>query len=330
MQSNTEIYLAPIQGITNEVYVDCYHELFQGVDHYCAPFIKVQLNRESKRKRKRDLLPIANKHLSYIPQLLSNDSREFFSFDQDLKELGYHEFNWNLGCPYRMVTNKKRGSGLLPYADKIKALLDDITGNLHCELSIKVRLGLLDTNDILELIPLFNHYPIKELIIHPRFGKQMYDGVVDLKRFEECLIISNHPVVYNGDIFNVETYKRLKKQFPQIHKWMLGRGILANPFLPGQIKGFEYDHETKLEKLKRFHQCYAEGYEKILSGPTHLMDKLKEFWSFLQFSFEDGSVFFHKLKKTKHQDAYDSMVQSFFASNPKVMEHVHAKSMDFM
>ncbi|MCK5218462.1 tRNA-dihydrouridine synthase family protein [bacterium] len=324
----TEIYLAPLQGITNKVYADIYHKLFKGVDYYCAPFIKVQLHRLAKRKRKKLALPEANENIPFIPQILSNDSREFYQFDQDLQELGYQEFNWNLGCPFRMVANKKRGSGLLPHADQIKTILDEVMGNLHCRLSLKVRLGFTKSEEILELIPIFNQYPIHELIIHPRIGTQLYTGQVDLKRFAECLALSKHPVVYNGDIFNLVTYNTLQKQFPQINKWMLGRGILANPFLPAQIKGSESGQTNKLERIIQFHDNYAGQYEKILSGPTHIVDKLKEFWSFGNHVFEDGNSFYHQLKKVKHYDAYKIMVQKFFATQPVVLDHVIVNAMD--
>ncbi len=326
----TEIYLAPIQGITNKVYVDNYHERFEGVDYYCAPFIKVQLPRLARRKRKKLALPEANQNIPFIPQILSNDSREFFQFDQDLQELGYQEFNWNLGCPFRMVANKKRGSGLLPHADRIKTILDEVMGNLHCRLSLKVRLGFINSEEILALIPIFNQYPIPELIIHPRIGKQMYAGQVDLKRFAECLALSKHPVVYNGDIFNLAAYNTLQKQFPQINKWMLGRGILANPFLPAQIKGWESGQTNKLERIIQFHDNYAGQYAEILSGTTHIVDKLKEFWSFVHHVFEEGDAFFHQLKKAGHYDNYKIMVRRFFATQPVVRDHVIVNSMDFM
>jgi len=35
-----------------------------------------------------------------------------------VKALGYKELNWNLGCPYPMVTKCRMGSGLISDAKK--------------------------------------------------------------------------------------------------------------------------------------------------------------------------------------------------------------------
>jgi len=52
-----------------------------------------------------------------------------------------------------MVAKKERGSGLLPYPEKIVTLLEKIMPRLKIELSIKTRLGYYQTQEILTLLP---------------------------------------------------------------------------------------------------------------------------------------------------------------------------------
>ena len=86
------------------------------------------------------------------------------------------------------------------------------------------------------LIPVFNRYPLKRIIVHPRTGVQMYAGTVDLDAFESCLANITHPVVYNGDIHNLDRFRALEARFDKVSGWMVGRGILADPFLAETIK----------------------------------------------------------------------------------------------
>jgi tRNA-dihydrouridine synthase len=198
MPSNPWISLAPIQGITDAIYRKVFRDFFPGVDCYYAPFIKVQ--KDSKQhKGLRSRIPAHNEAVPLVLQILSNDPDEFPVLDEELWKSGYQEFNWNLGCPVSMVAKKRRGSGLLPHADKIQAILESVMPRLHCRLSIKLRLGMNDPNEILALIPIFNQFPIKELIIHPRLGKQLYRGQVDLGNFEEIFLIRKRLIRCKND-----------------------------------------------------------------------------------------------------------------------------------
>jgi tRNA-dihydrouridine synthase len=327
MPSNPQIYLAPVQGVTHDIYRRTFHRCFTGVDKDFAPFVRLRPGGGLPAGIKNHLPPF-DPAIPLVPQLLSNHAGEFSAFDQQLQMLGYPEFNWNLGCPVPMVILKKRGAGLLPHVDQIQALLEQVMPGLRCRLSIKLRLGLDHPDEILNLIPVFNQFPIQELIIHPRIGRQMYRGRVDLNKFAECVALSKLPAVYNGDIFNVATLAALQNQFPQVDRWMLGRGILANPFLPAQIKGLEQPAD-KLEQMQRFHEAYAQQLAQALSGPAHIVDRLREFWNYTHHLFAGGPAFFRELKKLKHYDAYRSAVDRFFLQKPAIGEHLQITSEDF-
>ena len=111
---------------------------------------------------------------------------------------------------------------------------------------------------------------------------------------------------------------------------MLGRGAMANPFLPGQIKGVEYTQEEKLYKAQAFYQHVADEYEKVLSGPDHFLQKLKEFWVYYQYLFEQGPKLFNKLKKTKKIDDYHLQVNNFFALKPAFVDQLEIRSNKFL
>ena len=88
-------------------------------------------------------------------------------------------------------------------------------------------------------------YPFSEIIIHPRIGKQLYTGNADVDRFAELVPKINRPLVYNGDIFTVEDFNRISAKLPDVKMFMLGRGLLTNPFLADEIKGKTFDNEER-------------------------------------------------------------------------------------
>ncbi len=313
MTATPYLYLAPLRGVTELVFRNVFCRHFAGFDVAIAPFLNPQQNPSNKIKIYADVLPESNQQLTIIPQLLNNNASDFLSMALRLEDLGYTQLNWNLGCPSPMIANKKRGSGLLPYPEEIIRLLDAVIPKLHATLSIKMRLGFREKAESMELLPRFNDYPLKEIIIHPRLGKQMYKGKTDPDGFAECLTLTRHPVIYNGDITSVEVYKELQQRFPEISGWMIGRGILANPLLAEEIKGvFEHDSLKRMGRIRAFHDDLCEAYRQQLSGPGHLMGKMKQLWLYLYLSFPGKEKVLKKIKKARTEEQFLEATKQMF------------------
>jgi tRNA-dihydrouridine synthase B len=306
----TRIYLAPMRGFTDALYRKTYAEFFGGVDGAVAPFIPSVRGERIKPSHLKDVLPRNNDGRPLVPQVLSKSSAEFIVMARALHDLGYATVNWNLGCPYPMVAKKGRGSGLLPFPERIEAFLDQVLGAIPNRLSIKTRLGRQRSDDILKLLPIFNRYPLKEIIIHPRTGVQMYTGSVDVDGFVDCLALSAHPLVYNGDIVGLPSYQALKQRLPQVTGWMIGRGILANPFLPAMIKTGCEALANPMKTFKAFHDTLVARYGEKLSGPAHLLQRMKGLWFYLYRPFADGQHLLRQIRRSKTIEGYREVVGS--------------------
>ncbi len=304
------IYLAPIQGITDRTFRSIYSRFFNGVDTAMAPFISTSKRKNVETVILRELVPEVNTGLPVIPQILSRDPEDFIPLANVLHEMGYRTVNWNLGCPFPVVVKKGKGSGMLCYPDRIEQFLEKTIPAIKTSLSIKLRLGLAYPDEILTLIPIFNRYPIDEIIIHPRTGRQMYEGEVDLETFSECLKLSKHPVVYNGDINSYEKFQALAAMFPSVNRWMIGRGILRDPFLAEKIVyGTDRPGHEKIEIIRSFHDRLFDEYSRIMSGPSHLTDRMKGIWFYLADFFEDGAKLRKEINKTKNVNHYLDVVK---------------------
>ena len=305
------LILAPLHGITNRVFREAYFKRFAGFDEAMAPFILSSRSCGAKGAHFKELLPGYSERAPLVPQLLSNDAQGFLATVRSLAELGYREVNWNLGCPYPMVTGKGRGSGLLPHPHTVTAFLDAVCADSPLPLSVKLRLGLRDPDEILALMPLLEPYPLTRIIIHPRVASQLYTGSVDLEGFAAAIRGTKHRLVYNGDITSVDTFMHLRRRFPGIDEWMIGRGALADPFLPGRLKGLPDDGRA-LETLEAFLDDVYEGYSDTLSGHRHVLDKLKELWGYLAPSYPEHQRLVKDIQGAKSAEAYRRAVNAFF------------------
>ncbi len=312
-----KLYLAPIRGFTDAVYRNTFSEHFSGIDIAVAPFVTTHQGKRIRPALIRGLLPENNTGMPLIPQILSKDPEGFIRLATRLYDLGYDTVNWNLGCPFPMVANKQRGSGLLPYPDKIDSFLETVLPAIPNVLSVKTRLGRRHGDEIFRVMPVFNRYPLKEIIIHPRVGIQMYEGKPDLETFEACLGLSAHPVVYNGDISSLDSFQGLSLRFPEVSRWMLGRGVLINPLLPEIIRNGQDIFPHKIEIIRQFHDALFQEYGKILCGPSHLLERMKGFWKYFSLAFEESRKIQKKVHKTKKTDRYTQIVSHFFENEAR-------------
>jgi len=300
------LYLAPIRGITDFVFRNTFSKYFKGFDIAIAPFVTTQSRIRSSQIK--GLFPENNSGMPVIPQILSKNPDDFVLLAKQLYDMGYETINWNLGCPFPMVANKQRGSGMLPFPERIDEFLEKSLSGMPNALSVKTRLGYHDADEIFRVMPVFNRYPLTEIIIHPRTGRQMYGGIPDRESFEKCIPLSVHPLVYNGDIVSLETFRELSERFGTISRWMIGRGALADPFLPESIKNNKERFSDKSEILKQFHNELFRGYEEILDGPAHILGRMKGFWQYFALSFGYSGNLLKKIHKSRTVEQYEEAV----------------------
>ena len=264
MVDTKKIYMAPMEGVTGFIYRNTFVRFFGGIDKYYTPFISPGEHRNFKSRELKDVLPDNNAGLNVAVQMLTNNAEHFIVTARKMMDFGYREVNLNLGCPSGTVVAKGKGSGFLSFPEKLDAFLDEIYSGLAdtgLDISVKTRIGRYEQDEFYELLDIYNKYPISELIIHPRVQKDMYRNTPRMEIFDYAVEHSKNPLVYNGDICTVEDYERFAghylknaenvpdepksdkernnkesdKEGAKITAVMLGRGLISNPGLAGQI-----------------------------------------------------------------------------------------------
>lgn len=304
---------SPLQGFTDFRFRNAFHKHFGGIDTFYSPYIKLNGKLVVKGSYERDILPENNSTLEVIPQIITNDAEEFLFVAKYVQQFGYKELNWNLGCPYPMVAKCGMGSGLIKNTDQIEHILKRVHNETDIIVSMKMRMGYENATEILDVFPILEQYPIKNIAIHARIGKQLYKGGVDLDSFQKCLDTSKQKIYYNGDITSVTKFNELQERFPSIEHWMIGRGLIADPFLPSMIKNNTTEYpKNKLEIFEAFHDEIYQEYDAYLSGPTPIRMKMLGFWEYFSESFSNPQKTFKKIKKAGNSKNYEIAVKEIF------------------
>ena len=305
-----KFYMAPLEGITGHVFRRTFHACFGGMDQYFIPFIKPNQHGHLSSRERQDVLPENNTGMCAVPQILTNSAEDFVRTAYKLRKYGYREVNLNLGCPSRTVVTKGRGSGFLAFPEELDRFLEQIFEKTELEISVKTRIGKDSPEEFERLLEIYNRYPLKELIIHPRLQQDFYKNHPNWEVFGEACVKSRNPVCYNGDLFSVEAYRRFTKNFPNVERVMLGRGILMNPGLLGEIReGRCMEKQT----LRRFHDQLYEEYQQVLPGAKTILFKMKELWGFLAPVFTNHASYAKKIKKAERLHVYEAAVEALFA-----------------
>ena len=262
--------LAPLRGVT----IRCFREVFAdligeaGFTEAITPFIAAISGYDPLKDRELSHSPFpVPRSLKITPQFIGKDPAALKTCLEKIKSAGYDTADLNCGCPYPMVRCKGRGSGILKTPDVLRAMLDvgcSVMG--EGKFSIKARLGVERSDELLSLMPMINQYPLRFLTVHARTARQMYGGQCDWSAFAEIEKAAKIPLVRNGDL-------SLRNSSLFTHHstlLMIGRPFIVSLGERDDIGGY----------LRR----YIEASAAELSGGASVLGRLKEliaYWKLL-------------------------------------------------
>ena len=258
--------LAPLRGVT----IRCFRETFAeeirdaGFIEAITPFITANAGYDPLKDRElRDQgSGIGDQGLRVTPQFIGKDPEALRVCLEKIKAAGYDTADLNCGCPFPMVRNKGRGSGILRTPDVLRRMLE-----VGCEVmgagkfSMKARLGVDRNDELLKLMPMINGFPLRFLTVHARTARQMYEGSCDWKAVEAIENSAQVPVVRNGDIACIGA-----SDHPTIRPVMVGRSFVRSLG----------EREDSDELLNR----YIVASQAELCGDRPVLGRMKELISY--------------------------------------------------
>lgn len=297
------VQLAPMLGLIDAPFMNALAKI-GGFDEYVAPYIVADSNSLTRPAVLRRRFADMDKSVNLVPQLLCNNASAFVHFANAFFDIGYTKINWNMGCPQPFVTKRGRGAAMLKNIQHTSALLEQVLQQLKPSLSVKIRLGYSSKDEFMPLIEMFNQFDLDELIVHARTAEQQYEGLADKHYFLSGVEFSKNKLIYNGDIWQLSDIDIFRNH--AIKGYMIGRGVLKNPFIGLQIKGMPYDWND----FRQFCMEVSSWYLK--RGTSGCMNRLKELWQHLSQAFVESDAVFEKIKPISNVQNFETVVTQIF------------------
>lgn len=251
MKSAT-LYLAPMEGVTDFVLRDLLTS--QGDIDFCTTeFLRVtdKLHPHSVFLRYCPELNTGSKTRSGTPvyiQLLGGQPGPLAENAFRAYRMGAAGIDLNFGCPAKTVNRHDGGASLLKSSDRIFTIISSVRSAVPRDIPVtaKIRLGFDDPSVCLENAKAAEEAEVSHLTVHCRTKMDGYKPPAHwnwIPKIKEQ--VKRIPIVANGDIFTVNDFIRCRQE-TACDRFMIGRGIMSDPFLFNKIRS----HIKKEEMLK--------------------------------------------------------------------------------
>lgn len=240
----TTLHLAPMEGVTDFVLRDLLTSR-GGIDFCTTEFLRVtdKLHPHSIFLRYCPELLTGSKTRAGTPvavQLLGGHAEPLAQNAVRAVELGALGIDLNFGCPAKTVNRHDGGATLLKSCDRIYKIVSIVRKAVPTQIpvSAKIRLGFEDPSVCLENAKAIEEAGASHITVHCRTKMDGYKPPAHwnwIPKIKQS--IKSIPIIANGDIFSVEDFIRCRQE-TSCNQFMIGRGIMSDPFLFNKIQAF--------------------------------------------------------------------------------------------
>ena len=253
IEINSKTVLAPMAGICNSAFRRIIKE--QGCGLIYAEMVSDKAI-FYKNDKTIDMLYMEDVERPIAQQIFGSDVDTFVEASKYIEKNMHPDIiDINMGCPVPKVALKSQaGSALLKNPEKIYQIVKAVCNSVSCPVTVKIRSGW-DSEHInaVEVAKICEKAGASAICVHPRTRSQGYSGKADwsiIKAVKESVSI---PVIGNGDIVDVYSAKKMLDE-TGCDLIMIGRGVLGNPWLIGDINKYLSDgtippKRTGIEKI---------------------------------------------------------------------------------
>lgn len=258
---NKTLFLAPLAGYTDAAFRTIAFR--EGVDISYSEMISSRGLVYDDKKTK-EMLSIGENEGVVGVQIFGSEleilekSTEILDEKRDIKII-----DLNLGCPAPKIFKNGDGAALLKDPIKINKLLKGMRKKTDKTLSAKIRLGIDNKDNYLEIGKAVEESGVDYLIVHGRTREEFYSGKADWEAIGEIKQKLSIPVIGNGDITTPEDGKKAYDIY-NVDGIMIGRGAIGNPWIFRQIKEFENTGEYKEPSISERFQIIKDHINLIL------------------------------------------------------------------
>jgi len=227
----------------------------------------------------------------------------------------------NAGCPSKRAIKAQEGGYLLKDLKKLNNLIGVAIKYSSRPVSLKIRIGFNNSNEIDKLAKIINNSGLEFLTVHGRTVRDRYsDTTVNLDAIKEIKSLLKIPVVGNGNIFNPKIAREFL-EFTKVDALMIGRGSMGNPEIFNHVdqflkKGVEHIIENNRKKMKEYIRQYEncvndyieDGFEIPYSFEKYKFVELRRNLIWLSKNIQDSTDLRIKISKTKTLEELDQII----------------------
>lgn len=227
-------------------------------------------------------------------------------------ELGSKAIDLNFGCPAKTVNKSMGGAIMLRQPDSVFAVVKGVRDAVDpiYPVSGKMRLGYEDKSLALENAKAIEEGGAAYLTVHARTKVEGYKPPAHwewIARIRESVGI---PVVANGEIWTPEDYFKCR-EVSGCERIMIGRGLVANPFLVEQIRNPEASRDTAVNwiRLQPYLLSFFEDVRNSIEA-HHVHGRIKQWLTMLGWHFPQANELFQRLRTQREVAGVEAVLRS--------------------
>jgi tRNA-dihydrouridine synthase C len=239
--NQTAIVLAPMEGVMDAPMRALIADL-GGFDYGVSEFVRVGQHVVTVKQILSEIpdlngpvfgtatLPLQLQLLGDSPELMAASAIEACI-------AGARAIDINFGCPAPTILRHSGGASLLRTPQALTDIVSAVRKSLPAVIpvSAKIRLGWEDPNEVDVIARAVEDGGANWITIHARTKQERYQPGVHWDAVARVKSRLSIPVIANGDLFTAEDVDLCAKETGCAH-FMIGRGILKNPFLAHDIR----------------------------------------------------------------------------------------------
>lgn len=304
-----KLFLAPMEGVTDWVLRDLTTDL-GGIDQCVTEFLRVtdKLHPEIIFYRNCPELKTESRTRAGTPvfiQLLGGHAEPLAMNAERAVKLGALGIDLNFGCPAKTVNRHEGGAVLLKNCERIYDIVKTVRQAVpsHVPVTAKIRLGFDNPTACLENAKAIEEAGATWLTVHCRTKTDGYKPPAYWEWMPKLREVVKLPLIANGEIWNVADFERCR-EVTGCDQFMIGRGIMSNPFIFKQIKSHlkTQDHgqsvaaawQDKKKVVPRFYEAST-----LFINDHFAVARTKQWLKALSLKDAEAKIVFDELKVLK-------------------------------
>jgi tRNA-dihydrouridine synthase B len=248
-------------------------------------------------------------------QIFGSDPARMAESASIVEQMGADIVDINLGCPVKKVVKQGGGSNLLRNMKLLENIFKAVRAATKIPLTVKIRTGW-DRSSInaVEVLHLAEDCGVEGIAVHGRTRCDMFAGAADWSTIAHVKANARIPVMGNGDVFCPADAERMFRE-TGVDGVMMGRGVLANPWLIRQCFDHLSGHDVvpvSPEGKAIFLTQFMLRISREIPAPLAL-GKLKKMGGYLSKGIPRGTTLRGRMHEARTVEEFLETTATFFA-----------------